>query len=58
MQILPLFGWFFLDEANIGEFLQNQKGILKSKGLQTKIAMRVKIKAKDVDNLTAYLKSN
>ena len=48
------FSW---DEASIGEFVQNQKGFLKSKGLPTKIAMRVKIKVKDVDNLIAYLKS-
>ena len=49
------FSW---DEATIGEFVQNQKKFLKSKGLKTKIAMRVKIKAKDVDDLLAYLKSH
>jgi cytochrome c len=49
------FSW---DEATIGEFVQNQKKFLKSKGLKTKIAMRVKIKAKGVDDLLAYLKSH
>ena len=48
------FSW---DEENISEFVQNQKKFLKSKGQSTKIAMRVKIKAKDVNNLVAYLKS-
>jgi cytochrome c2 len=48
------FSW---DEENISEFVQNQKKFLKSKGQSTKIAMRVKIKAKDVNNLIAYLKS-
>jgi cytochrome c2 len=48
------FSW---DEASIGEFIQNQKGFLESKGMPTKIAMRVRIKAKDIDNLIAYLKS-
>ena len=49
------FSW---DDAAIGEFVQNQKKFLKSRGLKTKTAMRVKIKAKDVDNLIAYLKSH
>jgi cytochrome c2 len=48
------FSW---DEENISEFVQNQKKFLKSKGQSTKIAMRVKIKAKDVNDLIAYLKS-
>ena len=48
------FSW---DEENISEFVQNQKKFLKSKGQSTKIAMRVKIKAKDVNSLIAYLKS-
>ena len=37
---------FYWDEASVGELAQNEKGFLKSKGLPTKISMRVKLKQK------------
>lgn len=49
---------FTWDEDNISEWVENQKEFLKSKGLPTKTAMRVKIKKeKDRKNLIAYLKT-
>jgi cytochrome c len=47
---------FTWDEDNIAQWVTDQKKFLKSKGLPTKSAMRVKIKEKDHANLFAYLK--
>jgi len=45
------------DEDNIGAWVQNQKEFLKSKGINKKTAMNIKIKEKDVDDLMAYLET-
>jgi len=50
------FSW---DEDTISAWITNQKDFLKSKGLPTKTAMRVKIKKEDDrENVIAYLKAH